>query len=314
MIDLHCDVLYQLSQADGDMRFRDDPRLQANLERLQIAGVNLQFFAIFVDPSVPDEKKFLEALRQVEFFHTHVLAPNPEMVFITDWKQISLLQEDQIGAVLTLEGCDAIGTDIGKLSALLQAGVKLVGLTWNFENAVGFGALEDPSKGLTPFGNEVLHLLNEKEIIVDVSHLNEAGFWDVISQANHIIASHSNARVLCDHPRNLTDEQLLALSRSGGHIHLVFYPLFTNDQSETVTQDDLVNHARYIVSLIGVDKIGLGSDFDGITIFIEGLENASDTPSFIAKLQEVFSTEEVKAICEANFLQYLDTHFLENQR
>jgi membrane dipeptidase len=305
VIDLHCDVLYKLSITDELLPYEHADLLQANKNRLIAGEVQVQFFAIFISPEVPQKEKFMAALRQVELFHTHVLAPNPEMVHITDWKQIDQLGENEIGAVLTLEGADAFGEDLEKLKALLDAGVKLVGLTWNHANAVAHGADEPSHLGLTPFGYEVVELLNERNVLIDVSHLNEQSFWDVIAKAKHLIASHSNARSLCDHPRNLTDKQAKALVDKGGHIHIVYYPPFIHKETNPVTLKHLLHHFTHFSKLIGVQHLGLGSDFDGISVFVEGLHDASDTQNVVNTLSEHFTEEEVRGIASNNFKNYI---------
>ncbi|MBK3496117.1 membrane dipeptidase [Viridibacillus sp. YIM B01967] len=305
IIDLHCDVLFKMSDAEEPLDFKNAPQLQANLDRLKKGKVKVQVFAIFVDETVPQSRKYLEAIRQIELFQTQVLAPNPEMVHITDWHQLERLQDGEIGAILSLEGCDAIGADLFKLQAILDAGVKLVGLTWNNENAVAYGAQNDPNLGLKDFAKEVLALLNERDILIDVSHLNMQGFWDLLPIANHIIASHSNARALCDHPRNLTDEQAKALIEQGGHIHLVYYPGFIVDGDKSVTMDAFIQHFIHLADVVGVEHLGIGSDFDGIPYFVENLHNASQAQNLIGKLQEHFSEDEVKGIASNNFLSYV---------
>jgi membrane dipeptidase len=305
VIDLHCDVLYKLSIMNEPFSFEDADVLQVNKLRLITGEIQVQFFAIFISPELPPHEKFIAALRQIELFHSKVLAPNPEIIHITDWSQLDNLNEGEIGAVLTLEGADAIGEDIGKLNALLDAGVKLVGLTWNPANAVAHGADEPSHLGLTPFGHEVLDVLNERNIIVDVSHLNEQSFWDVLPKVKHVLASHSNSRSLCDHPRNLTDLQAKALVEKGGHIHIVYYPPFINKDAETLTLADLMHHFTHFANLVGVQHIGLGSDFDGIAVFVEGLHDASDTQQVVQHLRKHFAEAEVKGITSNNFKNYI---------
>ena len=305
IIDLHCDVLNQLSRTEPPIEFSSSIQLQASKDKLKAGQVAIQDFAIFIEENIPQAEKFNEAMRQVELFYTNVLQPNPDIIHITDWKQVYTLKEGQIGAILSLEGCDAIGEDLLKLEVLLNAGVKLVGLTWNFENSVAFGAEEDPNQGLKSFGKKVIQLLNDRDIIIDVSHLNEKSFWDVLPLAKHLIASHSNARALCDHTRNLSDEQAIALIKQGGHIHVVYYPPFIKKDTDYVTLDDLVQHVKYLAELVGIEHIGLGSDFDGIDRTVIGLENASQSQNLILSLLQQFSEDEVKMIASNNFLQYI---------
>ena len=302
IIDLHCDVLEKLTRLEN-ADFRDDTRLSASLEKLKAGNIKVQVFAIFVNSNLPENEKFLAAARQIEAFHTQVLN-EPEMVHITEWEQLNHLQDGQIGAILSLEGCDCIGEDILKLEHILNAGVKLVGLTWNHENGVAYGASEDPSKGLKPFGKEVVQILNERNIIIDVSHLNEQGFFDLLPIAKNIIASHSNARAICDHPRNLTDVQIKELVRYGGRIHVVFYPPFIENGKESTTVDYLVKHVEHIASLVGVQHIGFGSDFDGMNFSVKKLANAGEYENFIKALLRTFTYEEVAMMANRGFFKY----------
>lgn len=305
VIDLHCDVLYKLSIMEEPISFHNDSSLQANKERLQAGKVNVQFFAIFVAADLSPAEKFMSAIRQIELFHSHILAPHPDIIHITDWSQLEQLGEQEIGAVLTVEGVDIIGESIEKLEILLNAGVKLVGLTWNQANAVAHGANEPSHLGLTPFGQEVVKLLNSRNIIIDVSHLNEQSFWDVLKVAKHVIASHSNARSLCDHPRNLTDDQAKALVDNGGHIHLVYYPLFIKKEVKSVTMEDFMHHFVHLARIVGVEHLGLGSDFDGISVFIEDLQDASKTQRVINALKDHFEEDHIRGIAANNFKNYI---------
>ena len=300
IIDLHCDALLKLTTLET-ANFAEDVRIHANQKRLQLGQVEAQVFAIFIDPTIPQSLQFLEVMRQIEAFHTHVLQTEG-MVHITDWAQLDQLAPHEIGAILSLEGCSAIGEDLTKLTAVLDAGVKLVGLTWNEENAVAHGAEQDATLGLKPFGKEVIQLLNERDIIIDVSHLNEQSFWDVLPLAKHIIASHSNARALCDHPRNLTDAQAKALVEAGGHIHVVYFPLFIG---EGATLEHLVGHVEHLAKLVGVEHIGLGSDFDGIDRTVSGLAHAGEAQNLLEALRTRFSDEEVYGIASQNFRRYV---------
>ncbi|MFJ7369175.1 dipeptidase [Lysinibacillus sp. NPDC098008] len=300
IIDLHCDALLKLTTLET-ANFAGDTRLDTNHKRLQLGQIEVQVFAIFINPKIPQQQQFLEVVRQIEAFHSHVLQTEG-MVHITDWAQLEQLAPHEIGAILSLEGCGAIGEDLTKLIAILDAGVKLVGLTWNEENALAHGAEQDASLGLKPFGKEVIQLLNKRDIIIDVSHLNEQSFWDVLPLAKHIIASHSNARALCDHPRNLTDAQVKALVQHGGHIHVVYYPPFIGKDA---TLEHLVNHVEHLANLVGVEHIGLGSDFDGIDVTVDGLAHAGEAQNLVAALRARFSEEEVLGITSHNFKRYV---------
>lgn len=301
IIDLHCDALLKLWEAKGELRFADAPELQANKIRLQSGNVKVQFFAIFIEPYLNSEQKFQVALEQVNYFYKEVLGKNPDMVHIQDWSDIDNLKIGQIGAVLTLEGVDAIGNDLTKLETLYRLGVRLVGLTWNFANLAADGAGEPRGGGLTVFGKEVVKLNNKYQVLTDVSHLSDKAFWDVMELAQYPIASHSNARALCNSPRNLTDEMAKAMFKKGGMIHVVYHPPFIKESGE-VTITDLVNHIDHFCSLGGVKQIGLGSDFDGISQFVINLEDASKTQNLINELLKYYSEDEVRGFASENFL------------
>jgi len=304
VIDLHCDVLLKLSQGKGKLRFRDSKELDVNFERLRKGKVKVQFFAVFLEPEIPAEQKFVEALNQIDYFYEEVLKKNPEMKHIKEWSDIEKLKEGEIGAVLTLEGADAIGNDLMKLRTLYRLGVKLVGLTWNFANYAADGVMEERGGGLTRFGKEVVRLNNEQKVFTDVSHLSERGFWEVMELADYPIASHSNAKSLCNHPRNLTDEQAKALFQKGGMVHVVYNPPFIKENGNA-SIGDLVRHIDHFCSLGGVKQIGLGSDFDGIEQKVKNLEDASKTQNLILALLKYYKEDEVKGFAYRNFLEHL---------
>jgi membrane dipeptidase len=303
IIDLHCDALLKFAEAKGKLRFADSPELQTNKTRLQIGMVKVQCFAIFLEPDIPSDQKFLAALEQVDYFYQEVLGKNPDMIHIKDWSDFDRLKVGQIGAMLTLEGVDAIGNDLMKLNILYQLGVRSVGLTWNNANLAADGAGEPRGGGLTLFGKEIVEFNNQNLILTDVSHLSDKGIWEVIELANYPIASHSNARALCRHPRNLTDDQATAMFTKGGLVHVVYYPLFVKENGEA-TLSDLVKHIDHFCGLGGVKQIGLGSDFDGISTFVTGLEDASKSQNLINELLKHFREEEVRGFAFQNFLDH----------
>jgi len=302
IIDLHCDALLNIWKRDGEIAFADAAELDVNKERLRQGGIKVQCFAIYTPSAMKAEQRFQAALDQIHFFYTNVLAGHPEMKQIREWNDFDRLQEGQIGAMLTLEGVEPIGNDLKKLNILYQLGVRAVGLTWNYANLAADGALEPRNAGLTSFGKEIIHFHNEHKILTDVSHLGEASFWDTLEAADYVIASHSNARKCCDNPRNLTDEQATAMFAKGGNVHVVYCPMFVKEAGET-TIADLIRHIDHFCSLGGVRQIGLGSDFDGITAKVVGLEHAGTTQNLINELLKHYSEEEVRGFAGENFLR-----------
>lgn len=304
IIDLHCDALLKIWESKGALSFRNGEELDTNLERLKKGKVKIQCFAIFIPPEIKAEEQFQAALDQVDYFHTEVLEKNPDMKQIKDWDSIYSLEPNEIGAILTLEGVDCIGNDVHKLRILYQLGVRSVGLTWNFANLAADGVGEPRGAGLTSFGKEIIALNNTYKSFTDVSHLAEKGFWEVMELADYPIASHSNAKAICPHRRNLTDEQALALFQKNGLIHVVYHPLFTSSTGQAKITD-LLRHIEHFCSLGGVKQIGLGSDFDGIDEYIVGLEDASKHQNLINELLKYYSEDDVKGFAGRNFLQHL---------
>ncbi|MGE6260416.1 dipeptidase [Heyndrickxia sporothermodurans] len=303
IIDLHCDALMKLADGKGILSYADSKELDTNKARLQKGETFVQCFAIFIDPDIKSDQKFQAALDQIYYFKNEVLGKNHEMKQITKWEDFDQLKENEIGAMLTLEGVDAIGNDIQKYSILHELGVLSVGLTWNNANLAADGAGEPRGAGLTSFGKELVQFNNQHKILTDVSHLCEKAFWDVMEIAKYPIASHSNSKVLCDHVRNLTDQQARAMFDKGGLIHVVFNPPFINEIGPA-SISDLIKHIDHFCSLGGVEQIGFGSDFDGISTKISKLENSSMYQNLINELLKYYSEEQVQGFAYQNFLNH----------
>lgn len=301
IIDLHCDVLLRMHKAKGEISFTDSSELDVTYNKLKQGEVHIQAFAIFISPSMKSDQKFQAALDQIHYFYTEVIGRNPNMKALKTWDDFDQLQEGQIGAFLTLEGVDCIGNDMQKLSILRELGVLSIGLTWNNANLAADGVGEERGAGLTSFGKEIVGFCNENKILTDVSHLSEKAFWDVMDVAHFPIASHSNSKTLCDHRRNLTDEQATQLFKKNGLIHVVYNPPFVVEKGPA-SISDLITHIDHFCSLGGVDRLGLGSDFDGISEKIIGLEDASMHPALINELLKTYSEDEVKGFAYRNFL------------
>ncbi|SFA73000.1 MULTISPECIES: dipeptidase [unclassified Bacillus (in: firmicutes)] len=292
IFDAHCDVLYKMFK-DSSIDFSDSSKLHVNASQLVNAKVQVQCFAIFVSPSIHPDVSFHASLYMVDIFFEKILKKNPNMRFISHSKDINTLKENEVGAILTLEGCDAIGRDIVKLKTLLRLGVSSVGLTWNDSNHVADGAMEERAGGLTRFGMEVLRLLNDTNTWCDVSHLSERGFWDVIEWADHPFASHSNCYSLCPHPRNLNDQQIEAIIERNSVMGLTFVPEFLSGHKKA-TITDVLRHLEHICELGGENHVGFGSDFDGIDDTVMDLSRAGDYMNLVNELQKYYSEIQVK--------------------
>lgn len=311
IIDTHCDALWKLQLAKRGhyydikpLYFKDSKQIDTNFLRLKKGKVMVQFFAIFIEPDVPFDEKWQHALEQIDLFYTDVLDVNPAMKHIKKWQDLNDLRGDDIGAVLTLEGADAFGNDLIKLRHLYRLGVLSIGMTWNNANLCADGAGEPRGGGLTLLGKEVVLLNNEHRVFTDVSHSTVKGFWDIIELADYPMASHSNSRFICDHPRNLHDDQAEAMFAKGGLIQLVFNPPFVNKDKAITDIGDLIKHIDHLCSLGGKEQIGFGSDFDGISDYVSELENASHYPNLINELLKYYSEDEVRGFAHQNFLNH----------
>lgn len=311
IIDTHCDALMKLQLGkrkqfnfNGPFDYTTSDEIETNFNRLSLGKVQVQFFAIFIEPDVPSDEKWQHALEQVDIFFTEVLGKNPEIKHIKKWNDLDLLKEGEIGAVLALEGADPIGNDLMKLRQLYRLGIMSIGLTWNYANYCADGVLEPRGAGLTLLGKEIIKLNNDNYVFSDVSHASVQGFWDILEIAEYPIATHSNAQAICDHPRNLNDDQIKGMFQKNGLIHVVFNPPFITKDKEVATIPDLIRHIDYLCSLGGVEQIGFGSDFDGITTFVSDLENSSTYQNLINELLKYYSEDEVRGFAYQNFLNH----------
>ena len=209
----------------------------------------------------------------------------------------------KISALLTLED-GAVVKSLADLDVLYQKGVRMIALTWNFANSLGYpNAIEsDMAKGLTPLGRQAVEYMQELGMVVDVSHLSDGGFAEVAALSKKpFIASHSNAREVCNHARNLTDPMLRALADKGGATGLNFYNLFTGDDKET-TIEGILRHALHIRKVAGVETICLGSDFDGISCDLE-FKDYAGYPALLRAFEKHFTPREMELITHGNALR-----------
>lgn len=303
IFDAHCDVLWQLWMGKGKRSFQNDSFLHITYDQLKQKGGSVQCFAIYVPEEVPYGQRFAVALEMVNIFHEQILTL-PNIKCIRTKEDIQRLGKDEIGALLTLEGCDAIGNELEKLITLYHLGVRSVGLTWNYANLVADGALESRNGGLTLFGKKVVAELNRYKLWTDVSHLSEKGFWDVMELANHPIASHSNSYELCQHPRNLTNEQIKALIQKDGMIGITFVPMFLA-ANKSVCIDDILRHIEHVCMLGGEKNVGFGSDFDGITETVVHVQRYEHYENVINELLKRYKEEQVNNFTYRNFIHHI---------
>lgn len=302
VVDAHCDTLLDVACGRRRLDLRSSTG-HIDLPRLRAGGVDVQVFALFTEPQYKPERALARTLQLLDAAYETGLRPCHSFAELA-----SRLDQGELAAVLALEGGEAIGTDLARLRCLTRLGVRLLGLVWNQRNAIGDGVGEARGgAGLTEFGRAVVRECDRLGVIVDVSHLNERGFWDVLAEGSRpVVASHSDARALCDHPRNLTDAQLRALAANGGVIGINFHSPFLRADGERAGLTDVVRHIDHVCGLVGPGHVGLGSDFDGIPQAPMGLEDAARLPALTeALLAHGYTEPDILAILGGNFLRVL---------
>ncbi|ERM90762.1 dipeptidase [Caldanaerobacter subterraneus] len=300
-VDFHCDTLYSLVDKGTDF-FERTEEGHVDFPRMKEGKVHLQVFAVFVDPKFMRKNAATMALKLIDKMH-EIIDKSSEIELVLRGEDIDRIKsEGKIGALLSVEGGEALEGEIALLRIFYKLGVRAITLTWSLRNDLGDGVDGVPDAGLTSFGKQVVKEMNRLGMIVDVSHLNEKGFWDVIEISEKpVIASHSNAKALCSHRRNLTDEQIKAIAQKGGVIGINFAPQFLRDDKRA-TIEDVLNHIDYMVDLVGEDYVGFGSDFDGISSTPEGLEDISKFPKIVEGLiKRGYTQEQIDKITHKNF-------------
>lgn len=224
------------------------------------------------------------------------------------WRQITDLDQalpGEANVLLTIEGCEAFGGDPANVDRFADLGVRAAALTWNNENGLCFPAASGSAEGLTPLGWETVRRMRKRHIAVDISHLNERGSFDLLDGTVPPMASHSCAKKLCGHFRNLSDDQLRALFQAGGFVGVNFYNEFLSDDHRADI-NRVIDHMAYMCDLGGENHVGFGSDFDGIDEWPDGLRTAADIPSLIEGMRRRgFGEALIEKIAGLNFRDYL---------
>lgn len=303
-VDFHCDVLWKLLE-QGNRSFMDDEtgQLDVTSTRLRQAGASLQTFAIYIPDSM--DKSMTPILQSIDLFHRKILVA-PGIRFVKTAGDIEAIQKSgEIGAMLSLEGADGLQGNLGMLRILFELGVRAVGLTWNQANWGADGVMEPRQGGLTGKGFAFVEECNRLGILLDVSHLSERSFWDMANRTHKpLIASHSNAKAVCDHPRNLTDDQIRAIIAMDGRIGITFVPQFIV-RGRSAQVSDVIRHIEHVCSLGGEKHIMFGSDFDGIDTHVEGLTNPGELSNLQETLLKQYSDEQVTSFFHGNANRFL---------
>lgn len=270
MIDFHTDTVYQLVINDSEESLVRNS-FSVDAERMRKAGVKAVCFALFT----PEENN--KGLSRWEFFNKlhdrFVLEIESSQGLLKQALSASDIEMNDVSAVLTVEDIGPLDGDMERLPLLKEWGVKIASLIWNNENKYAYPNSKDASimtKGLKKKGREAVEILSSLGIILDVSHLNDGGFYDIYESGVRMVATHSNSRALCPHPRNITDDMAMKIADRGGIIGMNICPAFlypypegTKEENCRSRIEDMVAHIMHFYSIAGEDVIAIGSDLDG---------------------------------------------------
>ena len=305
IFDLHCDTVYEIrKQAKEEKPISlKKSNLQVDEEKLKNGDYLAQCFAMWVHANNPDP--YCLCNEMIDTYYQQLEKCDsicPAFSYADILKNNS---QGKISSILTMEDAGPVGEDINRIREFYDRGVRMICLLWNYENFVGYPT-SNMNKGITRFGIEAVKEMNKTGIIVDVSHLSDAGFYDVIEYSSKpVVASHSNSRAVCNHARNLTDDMIKKIALSGGVIGMNCAAQFLHNDKEKGRQtfERFAEHMKHIKRIAGCDCLALGSDFDGISPDIE-LCDASKM-SLIASVLEKsgFTGDEIDKITHKNAMR-----------
>ena len=294
IFDAHADTISEILDHNKKLEEND---LHIDLKRMSTYEEYTQVFAVFISPEYKNHGMD-RACALIKKAQTEMLSCGISLCkSYSDWKTAN----SRVKAFLSLEGGEPI-ENVSDVEKLFRLGIRIIAPTWNFQNKIACGAMEEKDTGLSTFGRQVIGEMERLGIICDVSHLSEKSFWDIAAISKKpLIASHSDSFSVKKHRRNLTDRQFVAIKDTGGCVGINFYPPFLGDKIE-----DAILHIDRFLSLGGEDNIGLGSDFDGVDALPLGMAGCQDMEGFIKMLP--YSTKIREKIAYKNFLRVLKAH------
>lgn len=312
-IDMHCDTLMR-AYIDGKETIYELPELMLDVKRLREGGALAQFFAIFMLPesmrkdfgeSFPQDMDYIKACLQI---HEKTLDTYSDA--IGSVKSLEEYLENKkngkIGSILSLEDGRAVNNNMDNLKWMRSEGIRMIALLWNYENCFGYPNSKDVrvmEQGLKSFGKEAIEVMNDLGILIDVSHLNDGGFWDVVKLTKKpFVASHSNCRAIAPHQRNLTDEMIRALADKGGVMGVNFCGPFLNEDAvgRESRIPQMIKHLNHMINVGGSDVAAIGTDFDGTYGEFDIPECSKMQLLFDAMAQEGFTQGQIEKIAFGN--------------
>lgn len=307
--DCHCDTLTELYNKNASLYENEQ---HFDIKRQIALGGGLQFCAIYVPTEV---FRYQGGLRytlclldkynqEIKKLHENGI----DVLQVRTAEDAGNVLKHKAATLLAIEEGGAIDGSLEALRCLYELGVRAMTLTWSNRNDIADGINEEATgSGLTLFGKQVVAEMNRLGMLVDVSHISTAGFWSVIETSTKpIIATHSNAKSLCSHPRNLNDEQIKALAQNGGLAGITFAGQFLEEDWHNACIESVYKHIDYMMNLIGNDDhIGFGSDFDGISHPPYNIQGVQDYKPLIEYLSKYYSDETINKITHQNVINLL---------
>lgn len=307
--DCHCDTLTELYNKNASLYENEQ---HFDIKRQIALGGGLQFCAIYVPTEV---FRYQGGLRytlclldkynqEIKKLHENGI----DVLQVRTAEDAGNVLKHKAATLLAIEEGGAIDGSLEALRCLYELGVRAMTLTWSNRNDIADGINEEATgSGLTLFGKQVVAEMNRLGMLVDVSHISTAGFWSVIEiSTKPIIATHSNAKSLCSHPRNLNDEQIKALAQNGGLAGITFAGQFLEEDWRNACIESVYKHIDYMLNLIGNDDhIGFGSDFDGISHPPYNIQGVQDYKPLIEYLSKYYSDETINKITHQNVINLL---------
>lgn len=307
--DCHCDTLTELYNKNASLYENEQ---HFDIKRQIALGGGLQFCAIYVPTEV---FRYQGGLRytlclldkynqEIKKLHENGI----DVLQVRTAEDAGHVLKHKAATLLAIEEGGAIDGSLEALRCLYELGVRAMTLTWSNRNDIADGINEEATgSGLTLFGKQVVAEMNRLGMLVDVSHISTAGFWSVIETSSKpIIATHSNAKSLCYHPRNLNDEQIKALAQNGGLAGITFAGQFLEEDWRNACIESVYKHIDYMLNLIGNDDhIGFGSDFDGISHPPYNIQGVQDYKPLIEYLSKYYSDETINKITHQNVINLL---------
>lgn len=298
LIDMHCDTIWKLMDLDKKGNLEKN-HCSVSISGMKKAGTIAQFFACFTYIEDYKEKDGYEGawhhcLEMTEFLEKQVEMFPKDLAKVCSYKELKQNEaEGKISAFLTVEEGGVLNGHTGRVKELYERGVRLITPMWNYENCLGYPNSADVSvmsKGLKTFGIEAVEQMSELGMIIDVSHASDGTFEDILTYTKKadrsqgmVVASHSNCRALCRHPRNLTDDMIRKLAEAGGISGLNFYGYFLNENGASRICD-MAEHILHMIKIGGSEFPAIGTDFDGF----DGVE-----------VLEISKAEEMEKLWEA---------------